>query len=1071
TCKKLASVAAGVRIEQVFEATLSQTHHFRLNETELLKMNQYRQEELKKKSDKKMNMLGLTSDLSALLKKKSKSGHASTTLNDVNADECYKKDQNAKIINKVNIEYLNTLLPHLKHYNAYCGMCICTRYFGKNISQPTALLHRCTLKCSGHVCHFKCKVHVLNNGYCFVIAINRKICHRVNEKIGRPIRGSQRRAIMDKFKAGGSVYRVHAQYEEKRTIHEKKGFNYDATGKSKKVFKKIKAEANAESLLSPDISLGILQLHDKLAQEMNSDGIIKGALQIVQFRPFCVVAFTEASIRLYDSIVNRPESVLSWDATGGIVKNSSSKQCLYYELTITHPNIVDEDSLVPLTFMLSESQTLFTVKQWLSAFKECYRKVFPHKKDSFPRPAIILSDRAQVFLQAALYGLNDENYSAFLARAYRIVTNAAIRNDLSKTNIHACLSHFMLDMRKRVNKYLPEDVREIAMWAIALLVNTSTWREIKDNWRLICQVFFNYASNDNINFKQHHATLLSRISNITNDPNSSRAIHQSKEIRTNINDPFAFDDDNELDDYDHNTMNTNENIKTNNKRKRSTTSHLNSSNINKSIIDEEEELNKADSPFKQELQAIYNECLTTCIKNNGAFSSSDKASKGTRQWLSYINQRCIPTIPIWSNILLGNLSRHGASTVRAFDNLLLSTHNQRTNAISERRMSIVKRTQLGIQTRCRSDVILEILVNDMKKMVEKFSISLMATMFQDTDNETNSQQLKNVQERWRQSNRRGHGHYAKTPETSIMNNLKNSLIISSSNINDALLIPHLSVAYWLNISIGLLLSIKFVRETYRPTLMKTPLLVDILSFINNWISGCNRLKPPKKTSTELNKLLNTQFNITVNVPIDTSEQLSFIIHNILLPIISYSISVKKNYRCTSCKHTVNTRFNISYIEISMVENQFRFNQQLANYFANNASDHICDKCSMLMSRQIKISDCPPVIILKVNDIKNSTNLSSKPPPAVCFYPFLDDSYIGCASSSVYDIVAFLSVVSDVNNKLVLATKIKQRWKISGMNTLIGNGEKLAKLFANSRLIILERIRTSNTNFLYAIAYI
>ncbi|CAF5201161.1 unnamed protein product, partial [Rotaria magnacalcarata] len=169
-------------------------------------------------------------------------------------------------------------------------------------------------------------------------------------------------------------------------------------------------------------------------------------------------------------------------------------------------------------------------------------------------PAIILSDRA------ALYVFNDENYSAFRARAYRIVTNAAIRNDLSNTNIHACLSHFMLDMRKRVNKYLSEDVREIAMWAIALL-------------------FFNYVSNDNINFKQHHATLLSRINNITNDPNSSRAINQSKEILTSINDPFAFDDDNELDDYDHNPMTTYENIKTNNKRKRSTTSHLNSSNI------------------------------------------------------------------------------------------------------------------------------------------------------------------------------------------------------------------------------------------------------------------------------------------------------------------------------------------------------------------------------------------------------------------------------------------------------------------------------------------------------------
>ncbi|CAF4653450.1 unnamed protein product [Rotaria magnacalcarata] len=95
-------------------------------------------------------------------------------------------------------------------------------------------------------------------------------------------------------------------------------------------------------------------------------------------------------------------------------------------------------------------------------------------------------------------------------------------------------------------------------------------------------------------------------------------------------------------------------------------------------------------------------------------------------------------------IISGNLSRHGTSTVRAFDNLLLSSHNQRTNAMSERRMSIVKRTQLGIQTRCTYDAILEILVNDMKKMFEKFSISLMATMFQDTDNETNSQQLKIV---------------------------------------------------------------------------------------------------------------------------------------------------------------------------------------------------------------------------------------------------------------------------------------------------------------------------------------
>ncbi|CAF4150543.1 unnamed protein product [Rotaria sp. Silwood2] len=967
--KSLATVASGVPIDEVFEATLPQLYDFRLNPNQLIKMSQIRKEEYKKIGDRKMKLLGLMDDSSStsLKKKLLKNTSALVSTNQISNDMYNRKKNDSTITAKVNIEYLHILLPHLKRYNATCALCISTRYFGKNMSRSSGLLVRCTLKCSGKVCKFKCTVRVMNNGYCFLIALNQKVFHRVNERIGRPIRGSQRRAIMDKFKAGGSVYRIHAQYDEQRTMHERQGFNYDTTGKSKKIFKKIKAEADAETLLSPNVNLGILQLHDKLADEINNEGIIKGALQIVQFRPFCIVAFTEASIRLYDAIVSYPDSVLSWDATGGIVKNCSAKQCLYYELTISHPNVVNEDSLVPLTFMLSESQTLFTVTQWLLTFKECHRKVFPHKKDAFPTPAIILSDRAQIFLQAALRVFNDETYQQFLARAYRIVNNKAIRNDLSKTNIHACLSHFMLDMRKRVNRYLPEDIREVAMWSIALLVNTNTWPEMKQNWRLICQVFLSYSTDDNINFKQHHATLLSHISKITGDPNSCRAISQSKQILSSIDDPYEFDNNNKNDDYDDNHLHTNGKTKISNKKKQSISSRSHPSVTNKSL-----ELNEADSPFKEELQTIYYECVEAYIKNYGDLSSSDKIRKGIRQWLSFINQRCIPTIPIWSNLLLGNLSRHGTSAIRAFDNLLLSTHDQRTNAISERRMSIVKRTQLGTQTRIRSDIVIEILIHDMKKMVEKFSISFMAIMFEDVNSETNSPRLKGVQERWRQSNRRGHGHYAKTPERSTMNNLKNALIISLSNINEDLLVPQLSVPNWLNASIGLLLSIKNVRETPSPSTIKTPLLLDMIHFIKNWISALDRLRPPKKTTAELTNLLNTQFHIPGNVSTDVTEQLSFIIHNILLPVIDHSLPVKKTYRCAYCKHTVDVRFNIKYVEISIVENQFRFMQQLANYFTDSTSDHLCGKCNMLTSRQIKISDCSPVIILKINDTSRTS---------------------------------------------------------------------------------------------------
>ena len=112
---------------------------------------------------------------------------------------------------------------------------------------------------------------------------------------------------------------------------------------------------------------------------------------------------------------------------------------------------------------------------------------------------------------------------------------------------------------------------------------------------------------------------------------------------------------------------------------------------------------------------------------------------------------------------------------------------------------------------------------------------------------------------------------------------------------------------------------------------------------------------------------------------------------------------------------------------------------------------------------------PPVIILKVADLETSSTSSCKPPNAVCLYPFLDQSCIGCSSSTVYDVVSFVSIAPDAPNKLLLVTKIKQRWRISSMNRLIGNGDKLAKLFAKSRIVMLERVRNSNTNLVFAIA--
>lgn len=68
----------------------------------------------------------------------------------------------------------------------------------------------------------------------------------------------------------------------------------------------------------------------------------------------------------------------------------------------------------------------------------------------FPKPKFILSDRAQIFLCAAIKFWNNETMKDFLARAYRIVNGRATDKDLNATNIHACIAHVLI-VRLRIN--------------------------------------------------------------------------------------------------------------------------------------------------------------------------------------------------------------------------------------------------------------------------------------------------------------------------------------------------------------------------------------------------------------------------------------------------------------------------------------------------------------------------------------------------------------------------------------------------------------------------------------------
>jgi hypothetical protein len=70
-----------------------------------------------------------------------------------------------------------------------------------------------------------------------------------------------------------------------------------------------------------------------------------------------------------------PDTIISWDATGGIVKQCSGQWGLFYELTITLPGVTKENSLVPITFMISDSHPQLDVKHWLEHIKNAHKNV------------------------------------------------------------------------------------------------------------------------------------------------------------------------------------------------------------------------------------------------------------------------------------------------------------------------------------------------------------------------------------------------------------------------------------------------------------------------------------------------------------------------------------------------------------------------------------------------------------------------------------------------------------------------------------------------------------------------
>ncbi|CAF1441600.1 unnamed protein product [Adineta ricciae] len=987
---------------------------------------------------------------------------------------------------KMDVQYLYILLPYIKKFNKYCGLGVRNTSFGLQTDRHCKLL-RCTLRCVGRpLCPFVCSIIINNNGEGHIIVTNTTIRHPRGKKIARPMREPVRSILKKQFADGASVYRIYQDRLKKRTIEERRGNNYDTVGKTRSVLRKIKSEGLMESLLDPDADKGLDRLREQYHNEINVDGRVQGAIQHVSRYPSQVIVFTESSIRLYDTLLKQKNTVLSWDATGSVIQEKqNTHRLLYYELSITLPGIVSDDSIVPVTFMISDSHGLVDIIHWMHLFKYNYNQVFVGKK--FPQPAVVLSDRAQVFLLAAIQIWNNETMKDFLNRSYRIVNGEGKKADFRKTNIHACLSHVLLDSRKMVNKLLGESLRDLAMWSIAVLINTSTWCEFKSNWELICVVFLEIHCGDDHIHKENQDALLNKIIKIRSDPNIVVAIKSCDGLPDeNVDECHGFDVYDFSDGHGDNGDNDDNNMIQSNFRSQK-------SIRKKIVVDEEQETNSTDSAFKTTINEIFSHTLSACNLSNEDMSG--KNCHGILKWFKYLVKYFMPTLPIWSNLLLGkrislvhtiskstvysfegDLTRHRRKIVRSFERIISQTPEQRTTAISERRMGILKRTQLGNRVHIRLDVLLSILIPDMLTMIDEYTrnLTVYCSASQNNDESNSSmvlddRRLKPVEEHWRETrNKRGHGHYTKCPEQPVFSDLVSSLLASRNDVNADLKLPAIT-PIWLNIAVGLILStinnfdlhLSIPSPSSESSNSLSPLDI-VISFIEDWLSSTQR--DNRKTLAA-----KIPFPLKIDDINGLAQRSTYILEHILLPLLPCHLIVDKIYSCKTCEFTMSKRDLIGYIPINIFGAGLQLEHDLYSYFAPVTSDLPCPLCGDLTIRHIEVIQWPYVLVLNINE--SSKNIKFRKPPGtlslVRFSSWLSIEY---PSSSVYDLVSFSSIIRSGSNEIMVrATKIKKSWSTSMNKRLIGCGEVLKRLYANSRILVFECVQMkSKTNFVHAI---
>ncbi|CAF1976168.1 unnamed protein product [Rotaria magnacalcarata] len=392
------------------------------------------------------------------------------------------------------------------------------------------------------------------------------------------------------------------------------------------------------------------------------------------------------------------------------------KKLFYCEFMLSN---IDDSSFIPISFSYTENtdDTVaqnYVLKSWLERFRfdheHLYKSSFPSlsKNYFFPQPLLILVDnhRETPLNNCCLQFFNNETFKQYIMRTYLLVSSKieypVQQESTNRIVLYVSSSLIAYDFRTLVNKYVSNELRQLALWSSLLLLYTQTWREVRQNWSLICEIFLNWGTNF-VSLKAYEE-LCAKVAKIENDPDITHLMDLIYNSANTINHDEQQD---EQDNDDNNEDKINDGAV-------DLSDFQNDHFYTKNMITNE--TNRYVSPYENDLRRIFNEknkSKTALISSWDTLSISDRTIlrkiKGNWKWLHLLLKDYIPSMPLWSNLIhsISNNVKH----------VRLNKRITRLMISKDKRINQIKRIQLAERVHRKTDLVISSLAKDLHSQV------------------------------------------------------------------------------------------------------------------------------------------------------------------------------------------------------------------------------------------------------------------------------------------------------------------------------------------------------------------